>query len=86
MNEARLPGWPRGLSDALAAAYVGLGQTMFREAMASAGIKPTWLTKRRRVWDIRALDAWLDARANDAPMLPRQAQHAPAASSSWDGV
>lgn len=33
-----MPYWPRGLSDQLAAAYIGLGITTFRVAMTQAGV------------------------------------------------
>jgi hypothetical protein len=69
---ATLPGWPRGMSDQLAAGYVGLGVTTFREAMAEAGIAPVWLTKGRRVWLREDLDRWLDGRAGrTAPSAPQ---------------
>jgi hypothetical protein len=64
-----LPYWPRGLSDQLAASYVGLGVTTFREAMAEAGVTAVWLTRGRRVWLREDLDRWLDGRAGRVPAL-----------------
>lgn len=72
---AHLPHWPRGLSDDLAAAYVGLGLTKFRELVkdgaarieANQGTRPprampqpVRLTPGRLVWLREDLDAWLD--------------------------
>jgi hypothetical protein len=61
-SDACPPPTKRGLDDREAAAYVGLGETTFRAVMAADGVKPTWLTKGRRVWDVRRLDAWMDAK------------------------
>lgn len=62
-----LPGWPRGLSAELAAAYVGLSPTTIRSLEAAGDFpSPTWLTAGRRVWLRESLDAWLDRKAGYA--------------------
>ncbi|MDB5314931.1 MAG: hypothetical protein JWO24_775 [Rhodospirillales bacterium] len=62
-DRERLPDWPRGLSDQLAASYVSLGVTTFCDAMTQARVAPVWLTKGRRVWLREDLDRWLDGLA-----------------------
>jgi predicted DNA-binding transcriptional regulator AlpA len=80
-----LPGWPRGLREPLAAAYVGLSSSGFRtEWKAGRAPLPVRLTERRQVWLRDALDRWLDAKAGllssdctriapQVPMVPIQA-------------
>lgn len=62
MGDVRLPYWPRGLSEPLAAAYVGLSESTFR-AQVIPEVKPVALTKGRQVWLREDLDAWLDRKA-----------------------
>jgi hypothetical protein len=64
-----LPGWPRWLTEELAAAYVGLGQDAFRKEVA-AGV---WPAPRkagryggRNVWDRTRLDEVSDRLSNPA--------------------
>jgi predicted DNA-binding transcriptional regulator AlpA len=57
-----LPGWPRALRADLAAAYVGLGETTFREVVATE-VPPVRLTEKRVAWLREDLDRWLDRRA-----------------------
>ena len=59
MTDDRLPDWPRGLPETLAAAYVGLSVNTFRRY----GPQPVWLTKGRKVWLREELDRWLDQKA-----------------------
>lgn len=62
-----LPGWPRGLREELAAAYVGLGASTFRAQVdAGEAPKPVRLTARRQVWLRDDLDRWLDRKAGSA--------------------
>ena len=56
-----IPYWPRGMSDALAAAYVGLSKSGFLSDPTIPG--PVWIKKGRRVWLREDLDAWLDGKA-----------------------
>lgn len=59
-----LPGWPRGLREELAAAYVGLSATTVRTLLARGAFpSPVPLTDRRQVWLRDDLDAWLERRA-----------------------
>jgi len=63
-----LPGWPRGLSEDLAAAYVGLSKTTFRTLWAGGDIpNPVKLSTKRQVWYKEALDEWLDRKAGITP-------------------
>jgi predicted DNA-binding transcriptional regulator AlpA len=56
-----LPGWPRGLSVELAAAYVGLSVSTLRKLEKEGEFpSPTWITSWRCVWLRDSLDAWLD--------------------------
>ena len=55
-----LPGWPRGMPVALAAAYVGLSESALRAGEAGP---PVRLTPNRVVWLREALDAYLDTAA-----------------------
>ncbi len=66
-----LPGWPRGLHEDWAAAYVGLSTSSFRTVARDEGISAVWLTARRKVYLREDLDAWLDRKAgrtNDKPL------------------
>lgn len=54
----------RGLSEAQAAAYVGIGQTKFRELVESNKMPRPRLIGTRRLFDIVLLDAAID----DLPM------------------
>jgi predicted DNA-binding transcriptional regulator AlpA len=56
-----LPGWPRGLSVVLAAAYVGLSPSTIRKLVDFP--KPHALTTGRVVWLRDELDKWLDTKA-----------------------
>ena len=60
MAEFILPGWPAGLREDLAAAYVGIAPSTLRalvaEAKAPAPVRPT---SRTPIWRRADLDAWL---------------------------
>jgi hypothetical protein len=60
MVDRRLPAGmtPRLLSRAAAATYCGISPNAFDEHVASA-VKPIEIG-RRNLWDVRALDRWLD--------------------------
>jgi hypothetical protein len=62
-RRSELPGWPRGLHERWAAAYVGLSPTSFRVVARDHGISAVWLTPRRKVYLREDLDAWLDRKA-----------------------
>jgi hypothetical protein len=55
--------WPRGMHEAMAAAYVGLSATQFRIVARDYPIEQTWLTKGRKVYLLENLDRYLDAKA-----------------------
>ncbi len=65
---AHLPFWPRGLSEDLAAAYVGVSASTFR-AYVIPDVQEVWVTPGRKVWLREDLDRWLDGRKRpiDAP-------------------
>lgn len=59
----------RGLSREEAAAYVGIGTTMFDEMVKAGTMPPPYRIGNRTIWDIRDLDSAIDnlktpARAN----------------------
>lgn len=66
-SRTKLPGWPRGLREDWAAAYVGLSVTSFRAVTKSDGVPVVWLTARHRVYLLEDLDAWLDRKAGRNP-------------------
>jgi hypothetical protein len=70
-----LPGWPRVLGEAWAAAYVGLSPSAFLRGPARE-LAAIALTAQRRGWLRDDLDAWIDRRAG------RQG----AGASSWDDM
>jgi predicted DNA-binding transcriptional regulator AlpA len=68
-----LPDWPRGLSEPLAAAYVGLSPASFRKFYnAGEAPKPIHFPGKRIAWLRDDLDAWLDQLAGRAaPLLEK---------------
>lgn len=75
-----LPGWPRGLREDLAAAYVGLSPSTIRAERAAGRFPaPVPLTAGRQVYLRDALDAWLDQKA-----LPGSAPMGQADRNPWD--
>jgi predicted DNA-binding transcriptional regulator AlpA len=52
---------PRGLSREEAAAYVGIGATLFDRLIADGLMPKPKMLAGRKVWDIRALDRAFDA-------------------------
>ena len=63
MTERRLPDGmtPRLLSREAAATYCGISPTLFDEHLAEA-VPPVGIG-RRKLWDVKALDHWLDAQS-----------------------
>ena len=61
-----LPGWPRGMPEQLAAAYVGLSVSRFQACVVPevAGIQ---ITERIRIWVKDDLDDWLDRLSGRVP-------------------
>lgn len=61
-SPTRLPNWPRGMSEELAASYVGgiSVATLRREVAEGRAPKPHHISGRRVVWFIEELDAWMD--------------------------
>jgi predicted DNA-binding transcriptional regulator AlpA len=77
-----LPGWPRGLSTALAASYVGLSTTSWLRLVDDGEAPaPVWITEGRKVWLIEDLDRWLDSKAGREQAIASKS--APALSSEW---
>lgn len=64
---ARLP-IRRGLEEAEAAIYVGIGTTLFQDLMAAGLMPRPRLARGRKVWDVDELDAAFRA-------LPRDGEH-----------
>jgi predicted DNA-binding transcriptional regulator AlpA len=70
LRPAELPGWPRGLPEDLAAAYVGISVTNMRRLMQSPRTPfpgSVELSPQRVVWLREDLDRWLDAKAGRVP-------------------
>lgn len=64
MPDQPLPGWPRGLREELAAAYVGLSVSTVRALRHDGAFPaPVPLTRGRQVFLRDDLDAWLDRKA-----------------------
>jgi hypothetical protein len=63
MSERRLPDGmtPRLLGEDAAAAYCGVSAAHFREHLAPV-VRPIHIG-RRKLWDVRALDRWLDLKS-----------------------
>lgn len=57
-NEFAYP--PRGLCLEEAAAYVGVSPNTFAEEVKNRRLPEPLRLGRRRIWDKKALDAWLD--------------------------
>ena len=75
----RLPDWPRGMREDLAAAYVGLSvTTLHAERRAGRFPQPILLTERRVIYLREDLDAYLDKRAGRARGLKE--------ANPWDSV
>lgn len=53
---------PRCMPISLAARYVGLSETTFRNSVGRT-VRPVYLTPRRPVWLKDQLDKWIDERA-----------------------
>lgn len=70
-----LPGWPRWLTESLAAAYVGVGQETFRREVA-AGIWPQPQARGAkgglRTWDRLLLDRASDQLSNPSKSAKEQ--------------
>lgn len=61
----RRPSPRRGLSCAESADYIGVSITKFLEMVADGRMPPAKKIDRRRIWDIRRLDAAFDALDGD---------------------
>ncbi len=64
-----LPGWPRGMRQDWAAAYVGLSSTTFRIIARDDGIPVVRITQKRIIYLREDLDAWLDRKAGARPTI-----------------
>jgi predicted DNA-binding transcriptional regulator AlpA len=66
-----LAAWPRGLSRALAAQYIGLGVTTFADMVRNGELPKPIKFRGRHVWDRCSLDACFDsALPNVQPLEP----------------
>ncbi|MBV8094502.1 MAG: hypothetical protein JOY71_19380 [Acetobacteraceae bacterium] len=75
MADRPLPGWPRGLCEELAAAYVGLSVTTIRAERAAGRFPaPIPLTRGRIVWLKEDLDRYLDLKAGRASEIEAEAE------------
>ena len=82
MPEIQVPAWPRGLSEELAAAYIGLSVSSLRsEVRAGRAPQPVRITPKRLIYLRDKLDAYLDRIAGIAPP---SASGATDAASEWD--
>jgi hypothetical protein len=62
-NKRPLPDWPRGLTEELAAAYIGLSKVSLRNLEKGGEFSAVWLTIGRKVYLRDHLDAFLDRKA-----------------------
>jgi predicted DNA-binding transcriptional regulator AlpA len=87
--DRRLPDWPRGMREALAADYVGLSSSTFRREWSEGRAPgPVHLTPGRQVWLREDLDQWLDRKAgrlND-PGVSRPQHGKDALTMEWDAA
>jgi predicted DNA-binding transcriptional regulator AlpA len=87
--DRRLPDWPRGMREALAADYVGLSFSTFRREWSEGRAPgPVHLTPGRQVWLREDLDRWLDRKAgrlND-PGASRPQHGKDALAMEWDAA
>lgn len=67
---AQMPFVPRGLSRAQAAAYVGIGTTMFDELVEDGTLPPPFRLRGRKIWDRFRLDRAIDGLQPDAAPDP----------------
>ena len=63
---------PRGLTRAQAAAYVGVGATLFDQLVAARLMPAAKRVRRRRIWDRLALDRAFAALPNEDGSGPAQ--------------
>lgn len=63
---------PRGLSRVQAAAYLGIGASLFDELVASRAMPPPKRIKSRRVWDRLAIDKAFSALPNADGSVPEE--------------
>jgi predicted DNA-binding transcriptional regulator AlpA len=89
VTDRRLPDWPRGMREALAADYVGLSFSTFRREWSEGRAPaPVHLTPGRQVWLREDLDQWLDRKAgrlND-PGASRPQPGKDALAMEWDAA
>jgi hypothetical protein len=62
MTDRAIPGWPRVLNEAWAAAYIGMSPSSFRRGPA-ADLTAINLTAQRKGWLRDDLDEWVDRQA-----------------------
>lgn len=79
MPDLSLPHWPRGLRCELAAGYLGISPSLFRQLVDAGKLpRPVAISPGRQVWLREDLDASLDRLAGRAPGV--------AEPNSWDDV
>ncbi len=59
-ERATLPHWPRRMTAAFAAAYLGVSPSKFHRGVNSGVYPPGKSDGGNMLWDIKALDAWSD--------------------------
>jgi predicted DNA-binding transcriptional regulator AlpA len=87
--DRRLPDWPRGMREALAAEYVGLSFSTFRREWSEGRApRPVHLTPGRQVWLREDLDRWLDRKAGrlNHPGASRPQHGKDALAMEWDAA
>ena len=65
---ALMPHWPARMGEDMAALYLGVSLTAFRERVSSRAYPQPMMEGRRRLWAKRQLDLYVDAQfgiAND---------------------
>ena len=73
-RDIALPGWPRGLSEPLAAAYVGLSESQWRiEVNDGRAPQPQRITPGRKIWLKDDLDTYLDRLFGKPHSQPQEA-------------
>ena len=81
---ARTPLEPRGLTCAEAAAYLGIGATLFKRLVFQGKLPPPLKLEGRRVWDRRALDDAVDRLQGRTSDAGRQGADTVPAGDVWD--
>lgn len=60
---AEIPNWPRRMDAAMAAAYLGVGESTLRDGWPKGRYPAPIRDGKRVLWDKRVLDQWADLTA-----------------------